>query len=97
MTTFRQRLASLSGVELTPSAAPDWPPSQAGLPCVCRSKDISADMWLDELNDAIKAATGLDQLGLIQAPLDEDDLTQAELLEQQRLLADAARSQSQPL
>lgn len=53
-------------------------------------------MWLDELNDAIRAATGLDQLGLVQAPLDEDDLTQAELLEQQRLLADAARSEAQP-
>ena len=62
-----------------------------------RSKDISADMWLDELNDAILAATGLDQLGLVQAPLDEEDLTQAELLEQQRLLAESARSETQPL
>ena len=54
-------------------------------------------MWLDELNDAILAATGLDQLGLVQAPLDEEDLTQAELLEQQRLLAESARSETQPL
>lgn len=63
---------------------------------VTRSKDISADMWLDELNDAILVATGLDQLGLVQAPLDEEDLTQAELLEQQRLLAEAARSDTPP-
>lgn len=51
-----------------------------------RSKDISAEMWLEELNDAITRATGLDQLGLPQAPLDEEDLTEAELLEQQRVL-----------
>lgn len=53
---------------------------------VFRSKDISAEMWLEELNDAITRATGLDQLGLPQAPLDEGDLTEAELLEQQRVL-----------
>ena len=53
-----------------------------------RSKDISAEMWLEELNDAITRATGLDQLGLPQAPLDEEDLTEAELLEQQRVLAE---------
>ena len=52
---------------------------------VYRSKDISAEMWLEELNDAITRATGLDQLGLPQAPLDEGDLTEAELLEQQRV------------
>lgn len=51
---------------------------------VYRSKDISADMWLEELNDAITRATGLDQLGLPQAPLDEEDLTESELVEQQR-------------
>ncbi len=45
-------------------------------------------MWLEELNDAITRATGLDQLGLPQAPLDEEDLTEAELLEQQRVLAE---------
>ena len=45
-------------------------------------------MWLEDLNDAITKATGLDQLGLPQAPLDEDDLTEAELLEQQKLLAE---------
>ena len=55
-------------------------------PLSFRSKDISAEMWLEELNDAITRATGLDQLGLPQAPLDEDDLTEAELLEQQRVL-----------
>lgn len=53
---------------------------------IFRSKDISAEMWLEELNDAITRATGLDQLGLPQAPLDEGDLTEAELLEQQRVL-----------
>ena len=41
-------------------------------------------MWLEELNDAITRATGLDQLGLPQAPIDEEDLTEFELLEQQR-------------
>ena len=51
-----------------------------------RSKDISAEMWLEELNDAITRATGLDQLGLPQAPLDDDDLTEAELLQQQSVL-----------
>ena len=44
-------------------------------------------MWLEELNDAITRATGLDQLGLPQAPLDEEDLTEAEVLEQQRVFA----------
>lgn len=60
------------------------------MPCTSmyRSKDISAEMWLEELNDAITRATGLDQLGLPQAPLDEEDLTEAELLEQQRVLAE---------
>ena len=53
-----------------------------------RSQNISADMWLEDLNDAITKATGLDQLGLPQAPLDADDLTEAELLEQQKLLAE---------
>ena len=62
-----------------------------------RSKDISAEMWLEELNDAITRATGLDQLGLPQAPLDEEDLTEAELLEQQRVLAeDSATAAPQP-
>lgn len=62
-----------------------------------RSKDISAEMWLEELNDAITRATGLDQLGLPQAPLDEEDLTEAELLEQQRVLAeDSAAAAPQP-
>lgn len=59
---------------------------------VGRSQNMSADMWLEELNDAITKATGLDQLGLPQAPLDEDDLTEAELLEQQKLLAEDSQT-----
>ena len=62
-----------------------------------RSKDITAEMWLEELNDAITRATGLDQLGLPQPALDEEDLTEAELLEQQRVLAeDSATAAPQP-
>ena len=33
----------------------------AGLLLTCRAKDMSADMWLQDLNDAIVRAVGLDQ------------------------------------
>lgn len=46
----------------------------------CRAKDVSVDMWLQDLNDAIIKAVGLDQLGR------ELDLDAQDLLEEEREL-----------
>lgn len=64
----------------------------AGLLLTCRAKDMSADMWLQDLNDAIVRAVGLDQLGK-EPDLNAQDLTEGEK-EMLQLMHDASQPEA---
>ena len=64
----------------------------AGVFSTCRAKDMSADMWLQDLNDAIVRAVGLDQLGK-DPDLNAQDLTEGEK-EMLQLMHDARQPEA---